>query len=407
MTTKNTPGLPSLGAEGISLARLVVLGLATLSFVTAAAGQLRLSEQASAAFIKADGGYSQYAVNRGRATFAWRLDLFADAAINGNIFFLSNLRMLQDQIIHVDLFAIKFADLASTGLNLEAGEIELPFGNLGERRFPKSNPFYGLPLTHEHVTTLRSSDYSLWPSTSYYAIAGDGVRILDQGLYDLGVKLYGGAGMFDFWIALMNGMVSATSTYSTGYGSSGLNTNSRLGMIGRLAMTPLTGVTLGGSYATGPFLKEGGAYSPGGGVDPSEIDQHIVEADLDFSLEHAALYAEVFYNVWTFKEAIGSDLNAFGYSLEGRYTLLPRFLIALRAGGLRFNDVSVDTYNGGYFIQHYEGPWDHDVFRLEGALGYRLDRSALLKIVYEWNRTFRVPEDPADNVLVMQAVVGF
>ena len=392
---------------GISGTRLVVVGWATLAIVSAATCQLRLSEQASAAFIKADGGYSQYALNRGRATFAWRLDLFADAALSGNIFFMSNLRMLQDQIIHVDLFAIRFADLASTGLNLEAGEIELPFGNLGERRFPRSNPFYSLPLTHEHVTTLRSSDYSLWPSTPYFAIAGDGVRILDQGLYDLGVKLYGGAGMFDFWFALMNGMVSATSTYSTGYGPSGLNTNNRMGIIGRLAMTPLTGLTLGGSYAAGPFLKEGVAYNPGGGYDPSDIDQNIVEADLDFSLEHAALYAELFYNVWTFNEAIGSDLKAFGYSVEGSYAPRPRFLIALRAGGLRFNDVSVDTYNGTSFIQRYEGPWDHDVFRLEGALGYRLERSVLVKLVYQWNRTYRVAEDPADNVLVMQAVVSF
>ncbi len=407
MTTKKILGLLPSRSQGISGTRLVVLGWATLAIVTAASGQLRLSEQASAAFIKADGGYSQYALNNGRATFAWRLDLFADAAVSGNIFFLSNLRMLQDQIIHVDLFAIKFADLASSGLNLEAGEIELPFGNLGARRFPKSNPFYSLPLTHEHITTLRSSDYTIWPAVSYYAIAGDGIRILDQGLYDLGVKLYGGVGMFDFWIALMNGMVSSTSTYSTGYGSSGLNTNTRMGTIGRLAMTPLTGVTLGGSYATGPFLKEGVTYTPGGSYDPSDIDQHIVEADLDFSLEHAALYAEVFYNVWTFSEDIGSDLKAFGYSVEGSYAPLPRFLIAVRAGGLRFNDVSVDTYNGGYSFQHYEGPWDHDVFRLEGALRYRVDRTALLKLVYEWNRTFRVPEDPADNVVVVQAVVGF
>jgi len=149
------------------------------------------------------------------------------------------------------------------------------------------------------------------------------------------------------------------------------------------------------------------AYNPGGGYDPSDIDQNIVEADLDFSLEHAALYAELFYNVWTFNEAIGSDLKAFGYSVEGSYAPLPRFLIALRAGGLRFNDVSVDTYNGTSFIQRYEGPWDHDVFRLEGALGYRLERSVLVKLVYQWNRTYRVAEDPADNVLVMQAVVSF
>ena len=100
------------------------------------------------------------------------LDLFADAAISDHIFFLSNVRMVQDQIVHVDLFSVKFTDLSPADFNIEAGEIDLPFGNLGERRFPRTNPFYTLPLLHEHLTSLRSSNYGLFTYDSRYTSAG-------------------------------------------------------------------------------------------------------------------------------------------------------------------------------------------------------------------------------------------
>jgi hypothetical protein len=385
----------------------IVLALAGFATFHPAPGQLRLTGQASPAFLKSEPGNSQYVIDAGRATFGWRLDLFADAGIGDHIFFLGNVRMLQDQVVHLDLLAVKITDLASTGLNLEAGEIDLPFGNLGERRFPKTNPFYGLPLLHEHLTSLRSSNYRLWSQDSRYTAAGDGVRILDQGLYDLGVKLYGDLGMFDYWVALTNGTVSATSTYSAGYGSSGLNTKPGLGTIVRLAATPLTGLTIGSSYATGPFLREDGVtiYGIDGSLyDASDIQQHAIEGDIDFSFEHAAIYAEAVYNVWTFGDVLGSDLKAFGYSAEARYTLVPRVTIAARAAELFFNDLLVVPVPFG---RPYYGRWDHDMLRLEGALGYRLDRAALVKLVYESNTSIGVTEDPPDNTFILQAVVSF
>lgn len=373
---------------------------------SAAICQLRISGQASSAFIRSNDGFSQYAVDHGRPTFMWRLDLFADAAINENIYFLSNVRIHQDQILRFDLFAVKITDIASTGVNIELGEIELPFGNLGERRFPRSNPFYQLPLINEHLTTLLSSKYELWLPDARYTADGNGVRILDQGLYDLGLKVYGGVGMFDYWISVVNGMVSATSTYSLNYGASGLNTNSGFGSIVRLAATPVTGLTLGSSFATGPFLPEGTFYSQNSNFKPAEITQQAIEGDIDFSFGHAAFYGQAVYSVWRLAEEIGSDLRAIGYSAEGRYIPMPRITLAARAGGLHFNSVVIDTYSSDYSVQRYTGKWDHDVFRLEGAVGYRLDRALLVKIIYEWNKSLNAP-DPVDNVLVFQTVLGF
>lgn len=382
--------------------RAIVLLLLTLAVFASAPGQLQLGGQASPAFVKSDAGSSQYIVDEGRATFAWRFDLFADAEISDHIFFYSNVRMIQDQVLHVDRFSVKFADLTPAGFNIEAGEIDLPFGNLGERRFPRTNPFYNLPLLHEHLTSLRSSNYTLWPLDSRYTSTGDGVRILDQGLYDVGVKVYGGLGIFDYWVSLTNGMVSATSTYSTSYGSSGLNSKKGLGAIFRLAATPITGLTIGSSYATGPFLPESGSYLYGVQYVTSDIQQHAVEGDIDFSLEHFSLYGEVVRNVWKFYDVHGYDLTATGYSVEARYTVIPRVTLAARAGEIFFNDILVGDLYPPLYIK-----WDRDILRIEGALGYRLDRSALVKLIYVSNTAIGVTEDPPDNSLIIQAVVSF
>lgn len=381
-------------------------GLALMLLSAAGAvGQIRITGQASADYVKSNPGPSQYVVNSGRGTFGWRLDLFGDAMIAENIYFFSNFRLSQDLIPHIDQLAIRLTDLLSTGVSAEVGEIDLPFGDLGNRRFPLTNPFIDLPLTHEHLTSLRSSDYYLFTYDSRYTEAGNGLRLIDQGLYDLGAKLYGGTGIFDVAIALSNGMISSSSAYAGGYSSAGLNETGGLGKIVRLTVTPATGIVIGSSYASGAFIRQNNYYLSD--YDPQSMPQHIVEGDFDIGFGHWTMYGEAFYNTWELGEAIGADLKAFGYSVETQFVPVPRISFALRAGEILFNSVSADLAPAGYGPRHFEGKWDHDVLRLEAAAGYRLDRSALLKVVFQWNRTMDVAEDPADNVLAFQLVTGF
>ena len=365
--------------------------------------QLRVSGQASAGFVKANNGYSQYSFNAGRGSFVWRWDLFADAPVSDHLTFLSNFRMLQDQIPHIDLFALRMSDIASSGVSVQIGQIDIPFGNLGERRFPKENPFFGLPLMNEHVTSLCASDYDLWIFFPSYAIAGDGVCLLDQGLYDLGVKAYGSVGIFDFAAVLINGMVSTTGTYSP----QGLNSNGGYGKIFRLAATPFTGLTLGASYAYGPFMKNESDDSSSALFLRSADDypQQAIAGDVDFSIEHFSLYGIALINSWKYVHNL--DLKAFSYSVETRYALTPRITVAVRGGGVNFGTINATVLNTRYIPSPYSGKWDHDLFRLEGAVGYRLDRQLLLKVCYQINKTYGVPVDPVDNVLAVQTVLSF
>ncbi|HEY6951646.1 MAG TPA: hypothetical protein VI758_04515 [Bacteroidota bacterium] len=392
--------------------KLLFRAVATLIIVsTSLVAQLRVSGQATAEFFKSEDGMSQYTVDQGRATFAWRMDLFADAVITDRITFLSNFRMLQDQVLHIDLLAVRIADIASTGIFLQAGQIDIPFGSLGEQRFPAQNPFFDLPLMNEHVSALCESNYDLWTFSPEYAMRGDGVRILDQGLYDLGIKLYKDFGPFDVAVAVINGMVSATGTYAPG----GLNANHGLGTVGRISATPFYGLTLGLSYGYGDFMKDV-SDSPSSQLydkSPDNYLQRIAGADIAFALEHFTLRGEVISNLWDYVQ--GVSLKTVGFSATARYAFTPRLSGAVRIGGMTFNTVSIREYipavgygySGpvGYVL--YNGKWDHDVSRLEIAAGYKLDQSLLFKVGYQFNKTYGMQHDPFDNVLFLQTVLSF
>jgi hypothetical protein len=390
--------------------RLVFVSMLCCTQVTLS--QLRVSGQASAGFVKANDGESQYSFNAGRGSFVWRWDLFADAPVSDNLTFLSNFRLLQDQIPHIDLLAIRMSDVVGSGISLQAGQIDIPFGNLGERRFPRQNPFFDLPLMNEHITSLCKSDYKLWSLIPEYQIIGDGVCLLDQGLYDLGVKAYGNVGIFDYSVALINGMVSTTGTYSPG----GLNSNHGYGKVMRLSMTPLTGVTIGGSYAVGPFMNDESETiiksdstpdtSAFFGKSPDVYLQQIFGGDLNVSFGHFSFEGEVVSNTWQYLYAI--DLKATSYSAMVQYVFTPRISGAVRVGGIIFNEVSnVNQLNEFFRPVLYSGKWDHDVFRLEGAAAYKIDKALLLKFGYQINRTYNLPKDPVDNVLFVQTVLSF
>jgi hypothetical protein len=380
---------------------LLFVFLLILFGTRAAWTQVFVSGQASAVYADGESGFSQYTVNDGRGTFLWRGDLFVDVLLSDDIAFLSNFRILQDQEIRIDLFALRFSDIASTGITLQLGQVDIPIGNLGERRFPNQNHFYHLPLMNEHLTTLCSSDYKVWVLSPSFAVQGDGVRILDQGLYDLGAKAYGSSGIWDYGLVVINGMASATGTYGKG----GLNNNSGFGVIGRLAVTPLQGLTIGVSLGTGAFMGDQSADSASFlfASDPDDYPQRLVSGDVDFSIGKFSFSGSLLHNRWTYEP----DLDAFGYSAEAQYAFTPRISGAVRAGGLIFDEVSglsVPTYQGPVI---YSGKWDHDVFRLESSVRVRITREALVKIVYEWTRTFDVAADPHDNLLIFQTVLSF
>lgn len=384
----------------------VVLAAAVAAAPARTSAQVNVSGQASASFLRSGPAATQYSFDRGRGTFGWRADLFFDAAITDDVLFLSNVRMMQDAELHVDLFVLRLTSLAGPALNLEAGLLDVPFGNLGDRRFPKANPFISLPLGREHRTSLRSSDYGLWMADARYSAAGNGVRLVDGALYDAGVKAYGTIGMFDYAVALVNGAVSATGSYAPG----GINDNHGFGQAVRLALTPSTGFTVGISGARGPFISGSAASYYGssytGGHDPAAHLQQIAGIDVEYAYEHFTFYAEGFLNRWEFSDEYGADLDAAAISAELRFVPATRISLAARVGAISFSELPA-AGDPGYYGTIPGTPWDRDVLRIEGAAGYRISREVLLKAVYQRVNTVGLGDDPSDDTAAIQVVASF
>ena len=350
---------------------------------------MTLGGQSSVYFYKSASTTSQRAVNYGRPSFGWRTDLFLTGQVNENVAALCNVRVNDDQYINFDYLAVRLMNLTPLGLNIEAGKIDLPFGNLGERWFPRRNPLFGLPVIYEYRTALPvhlTTETELLTSRGQ----GKGMRHLNLAMYNLGAMLSGSFDVFDYAVAVTNGTISETSYYSG-------NSNSDIGMVFRMAATPMTGLTIGVSYAWGAYLDEP-YQAPPRGIDVNSYRQKGAGLDVEFSRGHASLDAEAVYNIWPVPLGnTDEDFKVFGYYVEGKYTLLPRIYLALRISGLQFGDALL-----GQAVQ----PWDYNVTEWEGGAGYFIDRDVLIKLV---RRETRIAggSRPKDNLTVLQLTVAY
>ena len=352
-------------------------------------GQVDWSGQAAVQILKSASTTSSRVVNGGRATFGWQSDLFLDGVVSDNVAVLSDVSVTDQERPSFDYLAIRFVDLTPLHLNLQAGKFDMPFGNLAERRFPRNNPLYSLPLLYEYSTSFQN-----WPTTDNVILRGRGqgagMRLLDGGIYDIGAMVYGATGIVTYAVAVSNGTVSTPA-----YGNENINSN--FGTILRVTMTPLIGLTIGAGYAWGDYLYD--QHQPSGLYEnPAEYLQRDGEIDVSFSRGHFVSYAEAVYGIWKAPLDAGDEnLEAVGYYLEGKYTVIPRFYVALRVGGLRFNEVQL----GGV-----DQRWDFNVTEWEGGLGYFVERNVVLKLVRRETRTFGGSR-PRDNLSVMQLAVEF
>lgn len=351
--------------------------------------QITLSGQSAAHFFESAPTSSPRAVNAGHPSFGWESELFLDAAISDNVIALSTVRASETQQIEFEQVAIRLLDLTPLHLNIQAGKFDLPFGNLGDRRYPRRNNLFSLPLIYEYRSALPNR-MSTEATLLSYRGRGVGMRLLDQGMYALGAMVYGSSGILDYALSITSGTVSSTS-YQTP------NSIDGLGKVIRLAVTPMTGLTVGGAYAWGPYIVD--QYSPTSPyVLPETYIQKSADLDVEFSRGHLALYGEGVYTSWPFPLGTGDEeFKVFGYYCEGKYTILPRVYLALRVSGLRFGNVVLGAI---------DQPWDYNVTEWEGGCGYFVDRNVLVKLVRRETRiqggTF-----PKDNLTALQLAVSY
>jgi hypothetical protein len=362
--------------------------LAALLFPAAVPAQVEFSGQSAVQLFKSAPTQSQRSVNNGRTSFGLEADVFVDGKVNENVAGLINARIADNGYISFEYIAIRLANMLPLGMNLQAGKFDLPFGNLNERRFPRKNPLYGLPVIYEYRTALPDRVPTESEILSRQSL-GVGMRLLEGGMYDLGVMLFGSAGIVDYAFALSSGTISKSA-----YGG---NTAGDLGKVLRMAVTPAAGFTIGGSFAWGAYLEEPAAVLPRA-IDVHSYNERAAELDIEYSCGHLVFYGEGVSGAWQVPLATrDEEFKILGFYLEGKYTIMPRLYAALRLSGLRFGNV---------LLQGADQPWDADVTEWEGGFGYFLDRDVLVKLVRRETR-LSGPAMPKDNLTVLQLVVAY
>ncbi len=366
-----------------SFLALLVFGTFQLS------AQVQWSGEVSAYVAKSDRSQNPRVLNKGIPTFGWRLDLFLDGAITENVFALANLRVTEDENVFIDYAALRLTDLASLGINFQIGKFDMPFGNLGERRFPRKNFLFGLPIIYEYRMALPLSVVTKAELLNNRG-KGVGMRLIDLGVYDVGAMLFGDAGPLHYAVAVSNGTISSTYNRS-------LNANDDFNKIVRLTYTPMLGLTIGASASMAAYLPSNGKPIPRAGSTDDYL-QRIGEVDLEFSRGLFRFFGQVVYSEWDVPlETQDEKLSVIGFSAEAKYTWFPRFSTAARVSGLRFSQLD---------FEGVQRRWDYDMFELEAGVGYALDRNAVVKLVRRETRTLGIT-DPHDNLTVLQFAVAF
>jgi hypothetical protein len=284
--------------------------------------------------------------------------------------------------------------LGQSWLNARLGLAPNLIGSFGLRStYFNSNPLVGVPLVWQYRTNLDGEGAA---TAAGLAGAGGepgiGLPILYESCWNIQWELLGELGNLEYSLGMTPGSLSNPIKSASVAGSSWL---------ARLGYAPIPSVRLGVSAAHGPYL---GKPTPdaGGALpyadDPSDFDQSLVGADLEYLGGPFAFHSEV-YGVRYEAPLIDDDLEALGGYAELRFDFLPGWYLAGRVGGLFFADIETDATSGA------RAPWDQDTRRTEFALGYRLAREVLVKL--DWQRT-TVPDGGfAQNLFAVQLSSAF
>jgi hypothetical protein len=259
--------------------------------------------------------------------------------------------------------------------DIQIGRIPPSFGAFGRRAYGAGNPVIGYPLAYQYLTALRTDAL---PATaddllrmrargwrSSFPIGSQtpapGVPLVSAFRWDTGIQARWTGGPFDVTGAITNGTLSNPRLSDD---------NSGKQVSGRVAVTPTVGFIVGVSAARGAWLSRTVTTSGNAPL------QQALGADIEYSRDHWILRGEMVWSRWSFPQALGpsgaDSVGAFASWAEGRYRLTPRIFVAARVDRLGFS-----TLQGS--APGVAEPWDAPVRRIEGGIGYYIQRNLVLR----------------------------
>lgn len=275
--------------------------------------------------------------------------------------------------------------------DIQAGRIPPVFGVAGRRLYSSDNVLIGYPLAWQYLTVLRpdavpgNADELIYARSSGwqpgYSVGSDGyakgVPLATAFRYDTGVEARVGdeTAPISVAAALTAGTMSSPGSHSSNGGPQ---------FSTRLAVRPVTGLILGGSYANGTFIADTVHDTLPSAIASRRYAQQTFGADAEYSKGYWLFRSELVSARWTLPvlgaPAIDNPLWATGVSAEGRYRLVPGVTLGARFDRLWFTDQT-----GTYLTL----PWDAPVSRIEGGVAWSVIRHVILRATVQHNTRTR------------------
>jgi hypothetical protein len=254
---------------------------------------------------------------------------------------------------------------------------------VSRRAYSHDNPLIGYPLAYQYLTSLRAD---VAPATadellrmrgrgwlSNFSVGNlephTGVPLVSAFSWDTGVQVSSS------WDAVTIAAAVTSGTTSNPRVSDD-NAGKQLAM--RVAVTPATGLVVGGSFARGEFLSRRVRALLPENRDESYAQQ-TYGLDAEYSRDHWIVRAESVLSEWQMPLPANMTriaLRALAGSIEGRYTFVPGFYGAARLEHLGFSRITSATRTD---------EWDAPVTRVEIGAGYYLQRNLVARASVQVN----------------------
>jgi hypothetical protein len=386
-------------------AALAVLGLAAPG-TAAATPEASVGGLLDFALAPANTAVELNKLNMGGTAFdPYRLRLFVDGSASDVV--SVNAQLLFSDVGSVNIYGAyaTISPWAGRDLHFQAGKIPWPIGTYGPRTYSNENPVMGTPLLYQYHTTLRA-DQPAASADDLLAQAGQGqfgvqyesygsamrgLPIVYDACWDAGFTFVGSTRPFEFSAGVTNGTPSKPR--------SGLDDNDGKSLMGRAGLTPHPGVRLGFSGSYGPYVSDDAEDSLPPGAVADDYHQILGMADLEWLFSRVELRAEGVISTW--ETPYVGDLTVSGYYVEGKWAFPIGLYAAARWDQLFYSDV---TDSAGF-----TRPWDDDVDRFEGGVGFRIERRVLAKAIYQvnWLAGYGAQQDRRYDLVAGQLSIGF
>lgn len=299
---------------------------------------------------------------------------------------------------------VRVQPLKDRPFHVQAGLIPPVFGRFARQDYAQTNPLIGVPLAYHYPTVMRGDVAPTtvqqlldnrgngwrvaYPVSATLLSGRQGVPLVSARRWDTGVQGSVVGGAWEVAAALTNGTLSRPL---------GADDNGGKQVSGRVGVSPIAGLVLGGSIAHGEFVAdEARLQLPAGGASKT-YQQTAWGADGEYSVGYVVFRGEVVGSRWDTPFASGETprtLGAVSAWLEGRVTISPRWYAAARGEYLDFDSIAgsmpvTDPYATGTSTPAGSAAsgleWDAPVRRLEVGGGYRITRNVRVKVSWQGN----------------------